>query len=489
MRHGGSRMSGSSGWKWLLTLCIGCTTALGAGKAKEPDSTMQVKPASGDTISAGARIYEYIAYPTLQLLTWPVEKGLVPLVRTITYPARAPIRYFLEDNVIDRTRNLISFGENDRTLVYPTMNIAPGTGSRIGLTLRDNAVFTRETERLVAYAYYYVNGDYSLRAYLTASDLFGTPLFAKAGARMVRMKNAFVNQPGTNDFFYYSDSSEQYQFQLQCPFFFDFRAIGDLTLRENKLGIAPPSGYPLSSSFFKNPDSLSTSFDLAYRGIGQSFSDHVWLIGITRDTRNNENIPLIGSWMDLSWRYHDAGLGHSYHEWSGQYTKYFKLGKERYEITPEEERRRGSVSMKKFIRQIDYENLRNELFSRKVIVLHCYGAQSFEIPGNSMPVYGLQTLGNDSPLRGYAGSRFKDYTIAAFSAEYRFPILRLMDGTLFDEYGVSGRSWDQIDYLDYKNSWGFGIRVRRPDIYLFRMGIGFHGISGAAFNMAVDEPF
>jgi hypothetical protein len=64
-----------------------------------------------------------------------------------------------------------------------------------------------------------------------------------------------------------------------------------------------------------------------------------------------------------------------------------------------------------------------------------------------------------------------------------------MDGTLFDEYGVSGRSWDKIDYLDYKNSWGFGIRVRRPDIYLFRMEVGFHGLSGAAFNMAVDEPF
>jgi hypothetical protein len=138
---------------------------------------------------------------------------------------------------------------------------------------------------------------------------------------------------------------------------------------------------------------------------------------------------------------------------------------------------------------LEYEKLRQQIFSRKVVVLHLYAAQSFELPGNSMPMYGLQTLGNDTPLRGYSGSRFRDYAVAAFSTEYRFPVLRLMDGTLFYEDGAIGRSWNTIDYLNYKNSWGFGIRVRRPDIYLFRMDLGIHGVSGLVFNMSVDAPF
>jgi outer membrane protein assembly factor BamA len=107
-----------------------------------------------------------------------------------------------------------------------------------------------------------------------------------------------------------------------------------------------------------------------------------------------------------------------------------------------------------------------------------------------MPVYGLNTLGNDTPMRGYSGSRFRDYTVASLGAEYRFPVMRLVDGVIFDEYGVYGRSWDKIDVLDnLKNSWGFGIRVRRPDIYLFRLQLGFHGAQGITLNMSVDEPF
>jgi outer membrane protein assembly factor BamA len=107
-----------------------------------------------------------------------------------------------------------------------------------------------------------------------------------------------------------------------------------------------------------------------------------------------------------------------------------------------------------------------------------------------MPVYGLQTLGNDTPMRGYGGSRFRDYTVFSAGAEYRFPFLRLVDGVVFNEYGINGRSWDKIDVLDnIKNSWGFGIRVRRPDIYLFRLQLGFHGGDGIQLNMSVDEPY
>jgi len=277
---------------------------------------------------------------------------------------------------------------------------------------------------------------------------------------------------------------------LSHPLMFDTKLRAAFTLRRNLFGTAPPNLLnkdTLSGDFFISHDPALTGRE--YRGLDQSFLDRQWEVGVTRDTRNNENITLAGSWLDATLRYHDAELNHSFYEWTSQYTTYFKLGRERYEITADEERRNGKLSVQKILKQLDYEKIRREIFSRKVLVLHFYAAQSYDIAGNSMPVYGLQTLGNDTPLRGYAGSRFRDYTVVAMSTEYRFPIIRLMDGTLFDEYGASDRSWNTLFDQGVRNTWGFGIRVRRPDIFLFRAELGFHGLSGAVFNLSVDAPF
>jgi hypothetical protein len=498
MPGGGLKISCSAVWAFILAVNLSCPGAEnGKTRPGNPaDSTVKAEnlhPAN-DTLSTSVRIYEYIAYPTLQLITWPIETLLIPVIRAITYPTQEPIRYFLDENVIDRTRSLVSYGKRGQLQIYPTLSLAPGTGSRTGATLRENALFGRETERLVARVLYYVNGDYKVRTYVTADKILGTTVGGKFSAYVVRMKNVSVNMPDVDSFFVYSDASEQYQFELRHPLFSGFSARAILGLRPSRLSslrTVPPgvtgSFRPLGD-FFRNPWK-GDSLDAGYRGIGQSFLDRSLGIGLARDTRNNENITLTGDWLNLGWNYHDVDLGHSYHNWEGQYTKYFQLGRERYEITAAEERRRGTMSAEKFLEQLDYEKLRAGIFSRKVVAVHFFAGQSVEIPDNHMPIYALQTLGNDTPLRGYEGSRFRDYTVAAFSTEYRFPLLRLMDGVLFDEYGVIGRSWDKIDYLDFKNSWGFGIHVRRPDIFLFRLEIGIHGLSGVMINMSVDTPY
>ena len=130
---------------WLLA--AGLTTVPAAKVLVVADSTRKQLPS--DTLSAGARIYEYIAHPTLQLLTWPMETLVAPTVRTLTYPTQQPIRYFLNENIIDRTRRLFSIGPDNKILIYPTLSLAPGTGSRAGLTLRDRSLFGRDNERLV----------------------------------------------------------------------------------------------------------------------------------------------------------------------------------------------------------------------------------------------------------------------------------------------------------------------------------------------------
>jgi hypothetical protein len=433
------------------------------------------------------KLYEYIAYPMLQLATFPVELVLVPAVKLAIYPSKAPLRYMLNENVIDRTIKLISFGDEDKVMLYPTLNLAPGTGSYTGLTLRHLAVFGRPTERLVAQGNLYVNGDWKFRSYLAASNIANTGFQSKLAMSFVRVKNTSVNQPGTSSFWFYSDTSNIFSANLGRKVFEKFALKGTFVFRDNHFGHAPPQSDSLYSDFFRNSAGV---LDTVSRGLNSSWQDRILAVGLGRDTRNNENIPLAGSNFNATYHYHLTTAEHDFHGWEATLTNYFKLGKEKYGVYVPPGKKSGKTGIRKVLERMDLDNLKNEIFNRKAVVTHLYAAQSFELPGNRMPVYGLQTLGNDTPMRGYGGSRFRDYTVMSAGAEYRFPIMRLVDGMMFNEYGIYGRSWDKIDVLDnVKNSWGFGIRVRRPDIYLFRLQLGFHGAQGIQVNMSVDEPY
>ena len=155
------------------------SAANAANAAKSPDTVAADTSARPwDSTGTSKKLYEYISYPLLQVVTWPLEVVVAPVVKGLIYPVKPPLRYFLNENVIDRTIELISFGQNDRIMLYPTMNLAPGTGSSVGLTMRYKSVFGRPTERLVAQGNLYVNGDSKFRTYLTASDLAGTGMKA-----------------------------------------------------------------------------------------------------------------------------------------------------------------------------------------------------------------------------------------------------------------------------------------------------------------------
>jgi hypothetical protein len=437
--------------------------------------------------TAARKLYTYISYPFLQMATLPVEVLLVPAVRLVLIPTKPPLRYLLNENVIDRTIKLISFGEDDRIMLYPTMNLAPGTGSSTGLTLRDQALFGRASERAVLQSNFYVNGDWKMRTYATAADMFGTGFNSKLSLTLFRVKNASFNVPGTSGFWSYADTSNTVAASVSRLVYEKFALRGQYSFRDSHFGQSPTANTLAAPGFLLDKDGKVNE---TMRGLQSNWHDQTLLAGVMRDTRNNQNIVLEGSDLEAIWHYHFTDAHHDYHAWEASLSNYFKLGSEKYEITPEEERKAGGLSMQKVLKKMELENLRKELFNRKVLVTHFYAAQSYEVPGNHMPVYGLQTLGNDTPMRGYSGSRFRDYTVLSAGAEYRFPILRLVDGVIFDEYGWTGRSWDKIEYWGgLKNSWGFGIRARRPDIYLFRCQLGFHGTQGIVLNLSVDEPY
>ena len=97
-------------------------------------------------------------------------------------------------------------------------------------------------------------------------------------------------------------------------------------------------------------------------------------------------------------------------------------------------------------------------------------------------------LNANTPLRGYSDS-WATHHMMSLSAEYRWPVDRFVDGVLFDEYAMIAPEVDEWSFSHFYNSWGFGIRVRMPNMYLFRVQFGFHGLHGVNLIITIAPEF
>ncbi|MDT8903783.1 outer membrane protein assembly factor [Anaeroselena agilis] len=78
-----------------------------------------------------------------------------------------------------------------------------------------------------------------------------------------------------------------------------------------------------------------------------------------------------------------------------------------------------------------------------------------------MPDSGKFYVGGSDTLRGYNDEQFKGNKMLAATAEYRFPIVKKVEGVVF---GDIGNAWDGEGYKlnDLKSSVGVGVRVTTP---------------------------
>ncbi|MFC1585526.1 hypothetical protein ACFL5V_08280 [Fibrobacterota bacterium] len=438
-------------------------------------------------------IYEYVAHPILRVLTWPVETFVVPIFETALYPAFPPLKYMNEAYVLERAIDLISFGEDNHIMVYPTMVIATGTGSLTGFTFRHHAIFGRPSERLIFQYRFFVNGNQKVRARLFLNKFGNTRFRMKFSLMHNRIKNEGIPQPQQSDIErgHYSDTTTGGGAQVSHPLIEKISALARIHYRYHDYG-SPPLGFKRVEQddyFFDFPSNWEQQ-----RGINQKFHDVTWVLGLGRSTVNNSNIPTKGSEIAAQWAYHSTTKNHDYHEWDFILKKYFFLGVEKYAITPKEQRELGPLTFDKIKTTLKYKNLKKQIFKRKVIATQFRLGQSYELEGHNAPVYALKSIGNDTPLRGYGGTPFRDYARAALNIEYRFPVMRLVEGTFFNEYGIVGKSVYSFEPDFLRNSWGFGARMARHDIFLFRTQVGFHGLESdvlktATVNITVDTVY
>ena len=112
-----------------------------------------------------------------------------------------------------------------------------------------------------------------------------------------------------------------------------------------------------------------------------------------------------------------------------------------------------------------------ELFYRRILALRLGSEWSFA-PGNDVvPFYGLASLGGEEILRGYQRGRFRDRGSVFAALTYKFPVWRVVDGTLFYEGGRALRDPGDFTLSRWHGTFGGSLRAWVPQGLVFEQVI------------------
>ena len=501
----------------LLPCIIAFALAVATSAFAEADSTAV---AAGDTSATVAQDSATVAQDSVvadsssswkRFFTWPFEHIIQPVLNAVVYPIAQPLHYAFDNGVIETSVDLITFGEKRNILLYPIMNLKPGNSTMLGFTYRHRSLLLGK-DYLVVSPQYFANGDFFVDLRYTKHALFGSPLFGGVRVRKFWDRDGFFVYPGTRNDYVMPDSSLTIDLQSGLPLTGDGRWTLEFSGTIDFVDRSLPDN---------SEDSIlvSREFSVADRGLYQKFMMFPVGLSLLFDNLDFPFAPSRGSRMQLSARYifvgdysgitfetpdtlgrrpvkheyEDNGKNHDFLRTEFMFQHYFYFGKaQAFHLTRKEARENRRFYMdfnwNDALRMWRPGNVRETLFERRVIALQFRLVDNWEMEEGQAPFKLYTLVGPRFPLRGY-----KDYYAAqhvmSLSLEYRWPIDYYVDGVLFNEYAMFSPTFTDWSVHRLNNSWGFGVRVRKPDMYWFRVQLGFHGIHGVNLVMTIAPEF
>ena len=106
-----------------------------------------------------------------------------------------------------------------------------------------------------------------------------------------------------------------------------------------------------------------------------------------------------------------------------------------------------------------------------------------------MPLSQRYTMGGSETLRGYEDDQFRGNSMFKATLEYRFPIIKKVQGVLFTDNGYAWdkRHEDDFDMGEVKSSYGAGLRITSP-LGPIKLDYGF-GDDGGKFHFSFGGQF
>ena len=108
---------------------------------------------------------------------------------------------------------------------------------------------------------------------------------------------------------------------------------------------------------------------------------------------------------------------------------------------------------------------------RSVLSVRGRLAVSTAADGQQVPFYELPALGNAHSLRGYSSYRFRDRDLVLFNVEYRWPLLRMLDGAIFWDAGNVAPTLAGLARRSLIADYGAGVRVHSKKRLIVRMDV------------------
>jgi len=125
---------------------------------------------------------------------------------------------------------------------------------------------------------------------------------------------------------------------------------------------------------------------------------------------------------------------------------------------------------------------------RSVLTVRARADLSGTDAGQTVAFYMLPTLGGPRSLRGYEDYRFRDRDLLLFNGEYRFPILRALDGAAFYDAGNVAPRADALSIHHLRTDYGVGLRVHSTNHLLVRLDVA-RGDEGTRALVSFSTPF
>ena len=228
-------------------------------------------------------------------LAWPFIHIFQPVFGVVVYPIAQPIHYAVDNGVIEKSVDLITFGENRNVLVYPVTNLKPGSSTMLGFNYRHRSLFLPR-DYLVLESQYFANGDWYFSFRYTKQGILGLPLYGAFRYQQYWDRDGFFVVPGEKEQFVQPDSSINLNWRLSAPI-----------TKSGSWNIEASFGIRYNDASL--PDNMSDSilvdekFPIESRGLYQSEFQYPVELSLLFDDLDYSFAPSRGSRFSLSGRY------------------------------------------------------------------------------------------------------------------------------------------------------------------------------------------